>query len=94
MSISVSLSHVFSIFGLGLKTTQRWAGLKEGNTSMIMIALAYGNQMHPYDMQNTEKEYKDKKVGNGLFVFMMTELESDSEIDCQISLIRPALQFS
>ena len=42
---------------------------------MIMIALAY--QMHPYDMQNTENEYKDKKVGNGLFVFMMIELESD-----------------
>ena len=75
-----------------MKTTQRWAGLKEGNISMIMIALAY--QMHPYDMQNTENEYKDKKVGNGLFVFMMTELESDSEIDCKILLVSPALQIS
>ena len=75
-----------------MKSTQRWAGLKEGNISMIMIALAY--QMHPYDMQNTENEYKDKKVGNGLFVFMMTELGSDSEVDCEILLVSPALQFS
>ena len=27
-------------------------------------------------------------------VFMMTELESDSEIDCEILLVSPALQFS
>ena len=61
---------------------------------MIMIALAYGNQMDPYDMQSTESEYKYKKVGNGLFVFMMNELESDSEFDCKILLVSPALQFS
>ena len=59
-----------------------------------MIALAYSNQMDPYDMQSTESEYKYKKVGNGLFVFMMTELGSDSEIDCEILLVSPALQFS
>ena len=59
---------------------------------MIMIALAY--QMHPYDMQNTENEYEYKKSGNGLFVFMMTELGLDSEIDCEILLVSPALQFS
>ena len=61
---------------------------------MIMIALAYGNQMDPYDMQNTENEYEYKKSGNGLFVFMMTELGLDSEIDCEILLVSPALQFS
>ena len=77
-----------------LKTTQRWASLKQGNISMIMIALAYGNQMDPYDMQNTENEYEYKKSGNGLFVFMMTELGLDSEIDCEILLVSPALQFS
>ena len=59
-----------------------------------MIALAYGNQMDPYDMQNTENEYEYKKSGNGLFVFMMTELGLDSEIDCEILLVSPALQFS
>ena len=72
-----------------MKTTQRRAGLKRGNISMIMIALAYDMQTDPYDMQNTESEYKYKKVGNSLFVFMMTELESD----CKDSLISSALHF-
>ena len=58
-----------------------------------MIALAYDSQTDPYDMQNTESEYKYKKVGNGLFVFMMTELGSDSEIDCEVHLGIPASQL-
>ena len=41
-------------------------------------------------MQNTEREYQDKKVGYGLFVFMMTELG----IDCKNSLVSLAPQFS
>ena len=60
---------------------------------MTLIALAYDRQTDPYDVQSTKSEYKYKKFGNGLFVFMMTELGSESEIDCEIHVGIPALQL-
>ena len=60
---------------------------------MTMIALAYDRQTDPCDVQSTESEYEYKKFGNGLFVFMMTELGPESEIDSQIHVGIPALQL-
>ena len=42
-----------------------------------------------YDVQNTESEYKNNKVGYGLFLFM-----AELEIDCEISIVSPALRFT
>ena len=60
---------------------------------MTMIALAYDRQTDPCDVQSTESEYEYKKFGNSLFVFMMTELGPESEIDCEIHVGIPALQL-
>ena len=60
---------------------------------MIMIALAYGNQTDPYDMRNTEIEYKNDKLGYGIF-FLMMVLEPDSELNCEIHIVSPALRFT
>ena len=72
-------SHVF---GARLKTTQSWDDLGQVGVNHIMIDLTY-------DVQNTESEYKNNKVGYGLFLFM-----AELEIDCEISIVSPALRFT
>ena len=67
---------------MGLKTTQSWDDLGQVGVNHIMIDLTY-------DVQNTESEYKNDKVGYGLFLFM-----AELEIDCEISIVSPALRFT
>ena len=67
-----------------LKTTQNWAGLEQDDIDNIMIDTTYG-------LQNTEIEYKNDKLGYGIF-FLMMVLEPDSELDCEIHIVSPALR--
>ena len=46
-----------------------------------------------YGLQNTEIEYKNDKLGYGIF-FLMMVLEPDSELDCEIHIVSPALRFT
>ena len=69
-----------------LKTTQNWAGLEQDDIDNIMIDTTYG-------LQNTEIEYKNNKLGYGIF-FLMMVLEPDSELDCEIHIVSPALRFT
>ena len=59
--------------GLPLKTTQNRGDLEQVGINNIMIDPTY-------DMQNTESENKNDKVGYGI-LFHMIKLESDSEKD-------------
>ena len=69
-----------------LKTTQNRGDLEQVGINNIMIDPTY-------DMQNTESENKNDKVGYGI-LFQMIKLESGSEIACQIHIVSPELRFS
>ena len=66
-----------------MKTTQNWAGLEQDDIDNIMIDTTYG-------LQNTEIEYKNDKLGYGIF-FLMMVLEPDSELDCEIHIVSPGI---
>ena len=69
-----------------LKTTQNWAGLEQDDIDNNMIDTTY-------ELPNTEIEYKNDKLGYGIF-FLMMVLEPDSELDCEIHIVSPALRFT
>ena len=69
-----------------LKTTQNWAGLEQDDINNNMIDTTY-------ELPNTEIEYKNDKLGYGIF-FLMMVLEPDSELDCEIHIVSPALRFT
>ena len=69
-----------------MRTTQNWDDLGQVGIDNAMID-------PNYVVQNMESEKKNDKVGYGI-LFHMIKLEPDSEKDCEIHIVSPALRFS